>query len=156
MAILLRLVEQWLEAAVVVEFCPEYASEILENGVSKAMIAKVSESHPEAKEIFKKMTGTFSKFSQRAHCTKTSIRLVRAPGTDSDRLFLTGTMAEKMLHTDALALTIMCLNSVRILLRQFEEAPADWRRRLKQIENQIVVPHKSNRTNSHPTNGRRQ
>ena len=60
----LRMVEQWLECAVVIEGNPSAASRILQSGISNKDVKEVLKSSEDLKNLYNAMQKTFSKLSQ--------------------------------------------------------------------------------------------
>lgn len=121
----LRMVEQWLECAVVVEGNPSAASRILGKGISSDDVQKALNSSKELKNLYRNMQKTFSKLSQRAHPTKTAFNLIRKKEARGD-LFVGSIVDEEMFDKDTRALATMAMNTINIFLRHFQKVPLDW------------------------------
>lgn len=125
MHVTLRMVEQWLECAVVVEGNPTAALRILEKGISGDDLRKALNSSMELKNLYRKMQKTFSKLSQRAHVTRTALDLIRPKGAKGT-FIISGVVSKEMFCKDALALATMARNTVNIFLRHFQKMPSGW------------------------------
>jgi hypothetical protein len=133
----LRMVEQWLECAVVVEGNPSAASQILEKGISSDDLRKALNSSKELETLHSNMRKTFSKLSQRAHPTKTAFDLIRKKEA-KEQLLIGGIVEEEMFRKDAFALATLAVNSLNILSRHFYTLPFDWHKKFKEAQENLV------------------
>lgn len=134
----LRMVEQWLECAVVVEGNPSAASQILEKGISGNDLRKALNSSKELKNLHSNMKKTFSKLSQRAHPTKTAFDLIRKKEAKGQSFIIGGMVSEEMFRKDAFALATLAVNSLNILSRHFYTLPFDWHKKFKESQENLV------------------
>jgi len=132
----LRMVEQWLECAVVVEGNPNAASRISEEGISSDDVKRALNSSKELKDLYGNMRKTFSKLSQRAHPTKVAFNLSRKKEA-RDQLFISGVVSEEMFQKEARALATMAMNAMNIFLRHFQGVPLDWLNKFRNASNDL-------------------
>lgn len=134
---ILRMAEQWLECAVVVEAYPEIAKQVLEHGMQKRYIGrylsqlKTSNTKPGA--LYRAMQKTFHTLSQRAHPLPTAFRLITREDAGEIGLLLSGVVSEEMFTIDASHLTDMAKNALVVLSRHFQQVPPDWNAEAREI-----------------------
>lgn len=148
---ILRMAEQWLECAVVVEVYPEIAKQVLEHGMQKRYIGRyldqLKTSNTESGELYRAMQKTFHTLSQRAHPLPTAFRLMTREDTGNIGLILSGVLSEEMFARDASYLTNMAKNALVVLKRHFQEVPVEWNAEFREILQRMkqgdAVPEKA-------------
>ncbi len=134
----LRMVEQWIECAVIVEGNPQAASRILEKGISNDDLRKALNYSKELKHLYKGMQKTFKELSQRAHPTKIAFGLIRKKEAKG-QVFISGVVSEEIFHKDALALDNMVKNAINIYSRHFRKVPSSWQDKFRDANNALSI-----------------
>jgi hypothetical protein len=139
----LRMVEQWLECAIIVEGNPAAASLLMEHGLNgrnrevKKAIEAARNSSEELQNLYRNMRNTFNKLSQRCHPLRTAFDLIRKKEA-KQQLFVSGIVSEEMFKSDTFALVNMAINSLNTLSRHFLTLPLDWQTRFKQAKETLI------------------
>lgn len=127
----LRMVQQWLETALILEGNPPTASLIFKSGsytkLPKTEKQKAISSTPEIANLHSGMMKTFGKLSERTHVTPTAINLSKFNDPILGELpLISGIISDEMWDKDTLALAAMGKNATNIFVRHFKRVPVDW------------------------------
>lgn len=137
---IMRMVEQWLECAVIIEGNPSVAEHILKNGVYKLpnnVLQRAIKSSQDLETLYTGMKKTFGKLSERAHVTKTSFDLSKITGTEGP-FIKTGIISDQVFHKDAGGLAHMAGNVLNIYLRHFKAVPTNWAKKYNEVKNDLI------------------
>jgi hypothetical protein len=121
----LRMVIEWQKSALIAEGCPELASQILERGISEKIERKARKVSKQIDDLYRKMRKTYENLSERTHVRKASLNLIKMQGEQI--AFNVGpACSDEMFRRDSIALVTMLVNTINIILRNFDQAPVHW------------------------------